>query len=807
EITALSGRMVLVLDDYHLIETQAIHDALAFLLDHLPPSPGGLHLVIASREDPFLPLARLRARGQLTELRAADLRFTSTEAAAFLNQVMNLDLSMENVAALENRTEGWIAGLQLASLALQGTLALQETDSTPGRQDISHLIESFTGSHRYVLDYLVEEVLEQQPESIQTFLLQTAILDRFTGSLCDAVRFGKAETPSSSQETAGHFGQSETPSAQDSGQAILEALERANLFIVPLDDERRWYRYHHLFADLLRQRLYQHTDSLTHGEGSGLADLHVRASAWYEAQGLEIEAFQHAAAANDLARAERLVEGGEVPLYFRGALAPVLDWLGSLPGSVLDARPSLWVTYASVSLFAGGSPGVEEKLLAAESALSGVELDAKTRDLIGRIASTRANLAVGHRQLETIIDQSRRALAYLHPDNLTYRTATTWKLGVAYEMQGDRAAAGEAFRQAVAGSQAAGNLYTHILATTGLGNIQMAENQLHQAAETYRRVLQLVGDLPIPVGCHVHLRLARIGYEWNDLDAAQRHGEQSLKLAAPFQEQYDIYVACEVFLARLKLAQGDLAGAAAILAGAERSARQRNFVDQVPEIAAVQVLILLRQGKLAEAAGLAGEHELPASQARVCLARGDAAAALALLEPLGQEAAAKGWVDEQLQAMVLQAVALYADGKRELAVRVLGEALALAEPGGFVRTFVDEGPPMARLLGQALFRGVAAEYVRRLLAAFPEGEPQQAEPAQSQVPESELVEPLSERELEVLQLIAAGLSNREIAARLFLSLNTVKAHTRNIYGKLDVHSRTQAVARAQEIGLMPPPAR
>jgi LuxR family maltose regulon positive regulatory protein len=757
EIAAVSDKIIFILDDYHLVDARPIHDCLSFLLENMPPQ---MHLVIATREDPLLPLSRLRARGQLTELRAADLRFTVSEATEFLNQVMGLDLSMEEVAALERRTEGWIAGLQLAAISMQAT------------KDTSAFIKSFTGSHRLVLDYLIEEVFDQQPDDIQTFLLQTAILNRLSSSLCDAI------------------------TGQENSQATLEKLERANLFIAPLDNERRWYRYHHLFADLLRRRLYQQ-------EPDSVTEYHIRASIWYEDHGLETEAFKHAAAANDVARAERLIEGDGLPVSFRGVVTPVLDWLSSLPTTMLDARPSLWVTYAMTELTAGQTVSVEEKLKAAEAALEGAELDDKTRDLIGRIANTRANLAVGHRQLETIITQSQRALKYLHPDNLTYRTATTWKLGVAYEMQGDRAAASQAYTEAISISQASGNIYTQILATTGLGNIQLSENRLYLADETYRHVLTLVGDLPIPVAVHVHLCLARISYEWNDLDAAQHHAQECLTEAQLYKGHYDIFVACQVFLAHLELAQGDVASAAAILDEADRSARQHNFVYQIPEVAAAQVLALIRQGNLAKAADLAEEHELPISQAQVQLAQGDPSTALATLEPLRQQAEAKDWKNERLKVMALQAIALYLSGEEKQAVQLLGEALELAEPGGFVRIFVDEGPPMARLLIEARSRGIAPAYIRRLLAAFPDAEPEHIGSTQTHAPESEWVEALSERELEVLQLIAEGLTNQEIATRLYLSLNTVKVHTRNIYGKLGVNNRTQAVARGRALGILP----
>src|SRR2546423_2024703 len=388
------GDFALVLDDYHVIEAKAIDQALTYLVEHLPPQ---MHLVIATREDPQLPLARLRVRGHLTELRATDLRFTPSEAAAFLNQGMGLNLSAEDIARLSTRTEGWIAGLQLAAISMQG------------HQDATSFITSFTGSHHFVLDYLVEEVLQQQPESIQTFLLRTSILDRMTGSLCDAVLLN--------------------PSG--SGPATLESIEHANLFLVPLDNERRWYRYHHLFADLLRQRLQQRSASSTGDERDSVAELHMRASQWFEDNGLEIEAFHHAAAAHDVARAERLIEGEGMPLQFRGAGAPVLKWLESLPTTVLNARPSLWVTYASALVMTGQHTAVEQKLQAAEAALQGAEPDERPQDLVGRISSLRATVAVIQHDVETIIAQSRRALEHLHPDNLPVRTATTWTLGYA----------------------------------------------------------------------------------------------------------------------------------------------------------------------------------------------------------------------------------------------------------------------------------------------------------------------------------------------------------------------------------------
>jgi LuxR family maltose regulon positive regulatory protein len=484
-------------------------------------------------------------------------------------------------------------------------------------------------------------------------------------------------------------------------------------------------------------------------------------------------------------------------------VTPVLNWLESLPASLLDARPSLAVMYAEVLLTRGRHASAEEAYQAAEAALQDAKQDAYTRDLLGRIANGRASLAGLQRQPENMIALSRRALDLLHPDNLAIRAAASLSLGFAYQLQGDRAAASQSYAEAIANGQTAGNIIVVILATQSLGDMQAAENRLRQAAQSYQRALQLAGDQPLPYTFGAHLGLARLFYEWNDLDAAQHHGQQGVQLARQIQNT-DKSIAGEVFLARLKLAQGDVAGAAAILDETSRSVQQHHFTFCMPEVAAAQVLVLLHQGNLAAAARLAQAHELPISQARVHLAQGDAAAALAALEPVRQRMEAQGWQDETLKVMVLQAVTQHAHGEKDSAVQLLGDALALAEPGGFIRTFVDEGAPMAQLLVQAAARGITPDYTVKLLAAF-EAEKQksarQSCPGISPPPQP-LVEPLSQRELEVLQLVAQGLSNREISERLFLALDTVKGHNRRIYGKLQVQRRTEAVARARELGLL-----
>ena len=764
EIAAAPQDIVLVLDDYHVVDDAEVDRALALLVERLPSQ---VRLVVATREDPNIPLARLRARGQLTEIRAADLRFGSTEAEEFLVRGMGLELPAGSVAALESRTEGWIAGLQLAALSLQG------------RADAAGFIASFTGSHRFILDYLIEEVLRRQTGAVQSFLLRTSLLGRLCGPLCDAV----------------------TRDASAPGMETLERLERANLFVVPLDDERRWYRYHRLFADALQQRLRQGLVASGKAPDTVVAELHVRASAWYEEKGLEIEAFHHAAEANDVERAERLIEGGGMPLHFRGALAPVLGWLKSLPAEVLDSRPSLWTAFASVVLATGHVNETEDKLRSAESVLADASPDEKVRDLIGRIAAIRATLAVHRLDADAIIAQSRRALEFLAPSNHAFRTSTNWKMGVAYGLQGDRIAAGRAYGEVIAACRGSGNAIFALAAALGLAGVQESQTELRLAAETYRRVLDSAGDMPLPIAaCQANLGLARICCEWNDLDGAHQHWARSVPPARQLADT-DRFVACQLFEARMRICRGRIDEADAILAAAEREARQHNFTKRASEVAAARVLVLIRQGNLAAAERLARAHPLPLSRARVKLARGETKAALAVLASFRQDVEAKGWRDEQLRTAVLQALARRANGERDEALRCLREALALAAPNGLVRTFVDEGAPMASLLAEAAALGVMPDYVAALRDAFRAEEPPVGVEASPGAAES-LIEALTRRELEVLRLVAEGLSNEEIGERLFLSLSTVKGHNQKIFDKLQVRRRTEAVVRARELRLL-----
>ncbi|MEM8859692.1 MAG: LuxR C-terminal-related transcriptional regulator, partial [Chloroflexota bacterium] len=762
EISQLPADFLLVLDDYHIIDNVAVDHALLFLLEHMPPQ---MHLVIASREDPSFPLPRMRARGELIEVRESDLRFNSEEAADFLNKAMGLNLNGDAIAALEQRTEGWIAGLQLAALSMQGQDQQQSAD----------FIQNFSGTHHFVLDYLAEEVLQQQPEEIKQFLLQTSILDRLNGSLCDAVLNNES----------------------GKSQEIIELLDQGNLFVVPLDNGRGWYRYHHLFGDLLRQRL---TTSLSSGGSEGtLKKLHQRASDWFDQNQLDIEAFQHATAAADFERTLRIIRGKGMPLQFLGGAVPIINWLETLPKADLDARPELWVTWGSSILMRGMIAGVEEKVKAAEIALEGTLETDEVRDLIGRIASIRATVAVTQHQVDEIIYQGNRALDYLRPDNLPVRTSVIWSLGNAHNLKDEREAALNNFTQALEICEAIGHDIIAMMSYVGLADIQEKQLQLHASVKSRQRSMDMAGDPPVPAICDAFLGTARAYYEWNDLETAFEYGAKSVELARQI-EYTDRFIDSEAFMALLRVTQGispeAIEEAEAILATLFHDVRQNDFAVERLHLAAVQVRLRLLQGDFVTAMHLATQHNLPLSQARVALAQGDASLALEMLEPFYHEAIAKNQRDFQFKSLLLLAMAHDALGNGATALDQIDQALTLAAPSRMIRSFVDEGRPMADLLQRAAATGFMFDYLPEILAAFGT----QSRP--KIVQQHRLVEPLSPRELEILELIAEGLSNREIGERLYLALNTVKGHNRNIFGKLQVQRRTEAVARARELQLV-----
>ena len=795
---------VLVLDDYHVVEAQPIHSALAFLLDHLPPR---LHLVIASRADPPLPLPRLRVRNELTELRAVDLRFSSSEAASFLNEVMGLDLATADVAALEERTEGWIAGLQVAALSMQG------------RQDTEGFVKAFTGSHRYILDYLVEEVLERQPRRVQSFLLQTAVLDRLTAPLCAAVWDESSDlTQDRQQETGEQPGRSVTLRPPADSQSLLETLEQANLFIVPLDDERRWYRYHRLFGDLLRARLRQQVGQ------EGVATLHRRAAGWYEEQGALDEAIKHGLAGDDAAHVARILQDHGMALLMGGALAPLRRWLAMLSEELIRDSVRLCVLHAWVLLLTGEGAAVEPRLQRAEqltsSATTAAAAAAAVGDLPGHVAAIRAYLAGQRADLPATIELANRALGLLDAESLGIRAVVTFVLGGAYLMSGDVEAAAEAMAQAGALGRQGGNIHVGVPALNALAAIRMQQGQLRQVRETTGQALRMAtsaSGIPLPIGAGALAALAELSMESDDLDSALAHARSSVELSEQWGNS-DTLCSSYLTLAQILLLLDDPAAARDALHKAEQMACSLVVTPQfATHLRAGWARLHLAEGDRADLERWlqdgGPEHPGPSAPvaamalARVKLALGQQGEALSVLLPLLDMARAHGLAGIVIEGLALEAMIHQAAGAEDRALAALEEALALAEPEGYLRLFLNEGPPMARLLRMAAKRGVTPAYVSRLLAHF-EGASEDERPMTEEPPSSavihpsSLVEPLSDRELQVLHLVAGGASNQQIAQDLFIAVSTVKSHLNSVYGKLGVKNRTQAVARARELGLL-----
>ena len=777
DVAAVPFHFILVLDDYQAIHTLPIHQQVAFLLEHQPPR---MHLVIASREDPPLPLSRLRARGQMVEMRQADLQFTAEETADFLRQAMRLELSAPEVAALHQRTEGWVAGLQLVALSLRG------------RADAPRLIQSFTGSQRYVLDYLMEEVFQRQPAGVQDFLLKTSILERFTAPLCDAVVEKDQGSGIRDQETSLS---TDRRSLITDSQSILEYLEHANLFIVPLDQARQWYRYHHLFADLLRHRLET--------EVGDSADLHRRASGWYAEHGFPADAIRHALAAADWDSAASLILAVDAEMLKHGEVATLVGWFRALPEDFVRARPRLCFDYIWPLLLAEQIDAAEPYLALAEQGAQGEPA------LLGQIASARAYAARMRGDGRRAVEFSRRALALLPPDDWTLRSVVGMNLGMAYWYAGHLDGAWQVLVEAREAARRSGNDYSE--ATTGifLCRIFAARGKLRQAAAAYREVIEEGGQLPVIAVAHTDL--AMLLYEWNDLEAAAGHARQAIELSQR-TGGVELQMAGYRTLALVRQAQGDGAAAQEAIQASSRLA-QHPGISQVARLHALayQAMVSLARGELDAASQWVGQFpgleaveslfsylSLSLAQARLLLAQGRQAEAAALLEARYETASRAGWQSALGETRALQALAAPTP---EEALVFLTEALTLAEPEGYVRTFVDQGEPMRTLLREAAARGVAAGYVNKLLAAFGVWECGSMR-VPPHPPTPTLVEPLSGRELDVLCLLADGKTNREIAQALYVSLNTVKTHLKSIYGKLGVSSRREATAEAREQGLL-----
>ena len=757
-----------MLDDFQLIEDTSIRDAVAFLLDHAPPN---VHIAIASRSDPLLPISRLRARNELTELRAADLRFTPAEAAEFLSAATGMILSPEDVSALETRTEGWIAGLQLAALSLRE------------RPDPSEFVAAFTGSNRFIIDYLIEEVLERAPLHVREFLCQTAILERLSGPLCDAV------------------------TGDPDGVEMLATLERANLFVVPLDDQRQWYRYHHLFADVLKARL------LAHGVAHANA-LHSRASAWLEDHGSPEEAVRHALAGADFARAARLIEATIPSVRKSRQDATLLGWLAQLPQTEIEARPVLRVFAAWGSLVAGDVAAVEPQLAAAEAQLAAAragsahqsEPGEELRSLPVTIALYRGALAMAAGDTIAIGTQAQHALDIAASDDYLGRGAAAGMLGLAAWARGDLDAGTAAFRESAGNLRLAGNFLDALSTTMVVGDMLLGLGRLAEAKAGYELAIREADGNP--PAADLHAGISEVLRQRNELDAAAHHLAAAEALGeGSFSHEHRYRWA--VGRAGLAKSRGEPDAALELLATAESHYRRGFFPDARP-IGGLRARVWITQGRLADARewtieqGLYGSDE-PSylrefghiTLARLLIAEDldeSADHAATLLSRLALAAESGGRVGSLIEILMLRALVLRARGQTAPALMSLQRALTLAEPEGHIRIFLDEGAPMLQVLREAAGAGIRPDFVKTLSKSLRD--------AGETAPVTPLSDPLSERELSVVRLLGTQLTGPEIARKLHVSVNTLRTHTKHIFVKLDVNDRASAVRRAEALGII-----
>jgi LuxR family maltose regulon positive regulatory protein len=761
KLNVVANDVVLVLDDYHVIEAPEIHDLIAFFVEHLPPQ---IHLVIASRTDPALPLARLRARGELVEIRAADLRFTLDEAAAYLNEVMGLTLSREDLATLERRTEGWIAALQLAALSMQG------------RDDVAGFIAGFAGDDRYIVDYLVTEVLARQSTPVRNFLLQTSVLSRLSGPLCDAV------------------------TGERNGKSMLIELEGQNLFVVPLDDRRQWYRYHHLFADVLRVRLM---DEQPHR----VAELHRRASEWYDANGERPEAIRHAMAAGDHDRAADMVELAIPAMRQSRQEMTIRGWIEAIPDDLIRARPGLSIAYVGALMASGDLDGVEARLRDVEHWLDTAESaseDHELRRLPMTIAVYRAAQARMRGDIAGSMTHAQRAFDLTAAGDHLERGAAAGLLALACWTHGDLDTAHHWWAASSADLEKAGHLADVVGVAVALADIRIAQGRLREAQTTYEQGLAIANGQGGPVlrgAADMHVGLSELLIERNELDAASEQLLASRELGDHVglpQNRYRSRVA----MGRLRAAEGDLTGAIELLDEAER-VYDGDFYPEVQPVAAVRAAMWVKQGEHVKALRWARERGLSATDnpdflhefehltlARILVAQNSAEAA-PLLARLLLAAEDGGRTRTVVTVLVLQSVASQERGDVAAALVPLQRAVTLGEHEGFVRVFADEGPRMTTLLRTLPKQ---AE-VRRLLAAL------SATPGRK-LAQAGTLERLSERELDVIRLLATDLDGPGIARELVVSLNTVRTHTKSIYAKLGVNNRRSAVRSAKDLHLL-----
>ncbi len=754
-LSALSANLILVLDDYHLITNLQIHDLINQLLSHQPHT---FQLAILTRADPPLPLGRLRVRNELTEIRANDLRFSQEEVAAFLSQTMGLSLSQEQIAALETRTEGWIAGLQLAALSMQG------------RGDVEDFVAAFTGGHHYVVDYLVDEVLSLQSEKIRDFLLKTSILERMNASLCNAL------------------------SGESEGQSMLEQLHRSNLFVSALDDDRQWYRYHQLFADVLQNRLHQVNADI-------IPELHRRAAEWFEPNGFLPEAMTHALTTQDLEFAAKIVERNSGAMLMRGEMRTLLQWMDAID-PVLHQNASLCISKAWALAFTNRSDAVEELLQEAERLIA----DDADHPIWGDIAALRANLLIAGGQSRAAIENAREALKRLPEGNLIVRGVVNLTLGGAFWAEGELTESFAALEEASRIGLKVGSAHLASAALYGLAYGYSLLGALHRARIYYEQAIQAStrkdGQL-LPTAAEACIGLGNLLYEWNDLSAAENYLEDGIRLGHQLGRLSTLAYG-QISMARLWQAKGQMAQALALLKDAEKHL-QSSVLHPVAEalLVAAKMELSLHRGDLQSAEQRSYSVDGPISHFNsaeyvqygyLLLARKDVSQAVKLAEHLLEFAASHGWNDLSIRADILHAQALAEQGQTARVIQSMRQALNLAQPEDYMRVFLDQGESVKKILGLVKPEDEGERnYIYKLLAAFGET---------SDLIHQPLIDPLSGREMEVLRLVALGKSNQQIADELVLATGTVKKHLNNIFGKLGVQNRTECVARARELDLL-----
>ena len=783
-------QILLILDDYHLITTQTIHDSLNFMLDHLPPF---LHLVITTRADPPLKLSYRHGRSEIIQIRAADLSFRSGESAEFLNGQMQLDLPLNDIETLSNRTEGWIAGLQLAALSLQE------------QSDKHQFVLDFAGDDRYIADYLIDEVLQSQPAYIQDFLLKTSILNQLTGPLC--------------KELTG----------QNNSQTILDQLERYNLFLSPLDNRREWYRYHSLFADLLRQRL---RETLSETE---IAAIHQQASQWYEERGEIIESIEHAMLGQDFTNAAQLIVDWSGEIFQQFKLNAIVGWIESLPASITVSKPVLSMINAWALLALGKTKAVEDCLDSIENRI-GIrtvnvtpgrlaELDPETRGAIIEVVVIRSVIAINQFNIQKTLEWCQAVEPYLKDTTQPHlfnppsalRTVVLFNLGLANEFSGDGLSSQKAFEEAAALSSEQKNANILTMSIAHLGQLQMLQGNLYQAEKTYQQALKLGAEVTgqqTPLAAIAEIGLGNLFFEWNELEQSENHFNAGIELANRWKHAESIFNSY-LGLARLKYAKGDTPGAFALIQDLKVILEELGAKMLLPIVDAVRARLWVREGKLAEvedwieASKLTLDGELSYLQendyitfARLLIAQKNYRDAESLIARLLDFSGSAERNSRVLELTILKAIVLHDQGSSIEAEQMIQRALNMAEPEGYQRLFLDEGASIASLLYLAISHQENPGYAERLLKALEYPNEDQRKKQLDRVASETLIEPLSDREMDILECLAEGLSNREIAYRLTISLSTVKTHTRNIYAKLGVNSRTQAIAQARAWGII-----